>query len=173
MDTEQFDRFVVALSRRTQRRSVLSLFTALGITGLMGGQVAAQTCLANGARCGRATDPTCCSGWCKRKHGSRKRFCKAAPDQGTCTIASNWCAATGSQPCDADGVSCLCYVSSRGYSVCARYPEDCYACETDADCEKRPGVGQPGDHCVQCADCAGAGTNNRACVRRCTHVATA
>ena len=67
MNTKQFDRFAVALSRRTPRRSLLSLLAALGLTGLVVGEVAAQACLADGERCGRATDPACCSGWCKRK----------------------------------------------------------------------------------------------------------
>ena len=172
MDTEQFDRFAVALSRRTPRRSFLSLLAALGVTGLVVKDVAAEECLAAGARCGRATDPPCCSGWCKRKHGSRKKVCKAAPDQGTCSVLMDFCADNGGVPCDTGSQSCVCYVSSRGYSVCAQSPGECYACETDADCEQRPGVGQPGDHCIQCADCAPVDTNNRACMRSCPDPAT-
>lgn len=38
--------------------------------------VADVTCLANGARCGRARDAACCSGRCVRQRGSRKRFCR-------------------------------------------------------------------------------------------------
>ena len=170
MDTEQFDRFAVALSRRTPRRSLLGLFTDLGLTGLVVTDVAAQDCLAAGERCGRATYPACCSGWCKRKHGSRKKVCKSAPDQGTCDITANFCA-NNSPLCNGSG-ACVCYITSRGYSVCALGPADCYACETDADCEQRPDVGQLGDHCIQCADCAGFGTNDRACIRSCPDAAT-
>lgn len=36
------------------------------------------TCLADGARCGRAGDAPCCSGRCARKRGSRKRVCRRA-----------------------------------------------------------------------------------------------
>ena len=173
MDTEQFDRFAVALSRRTPRRSFLSLLTALGFTGLLARDVmAVGECLAEGEHCGPATDATCCSGWCKRKRNSRKKVCKAAPDQGTCIVTVDFCANNGGVLCDSGSRSCLCYVSSRGYAVCAQSPGECYACETDADCAQRSGVGQPGDHCIQCADCAIAGTNNRACMRACPDPAT-
>jgi hypothetical protein len=95
MDTEQFDRFAVTLSRRTPRRAFLNLLAALGLTGLAAREAAAEdVCLGNGEQCGHATDPACCSGLCKRKHGSRKKVCKVAPDQGTCDVDHNDCEAT-------------------------------------------------------------------------------
>jgi hypothetical protein len=169
MDSEHFDRLAIALGRQIPRRSLLGLLGGLGLTRYVTREVAAQECLPDGTRCGGERG-TCCSGWCKRKHGTNKRFCRAAPDQGTCNIGLNFCN-NNSPLCDSGSQSCVCYVTNRGYSVCGQSPAECFACETDAHCEKRPG-GQAGDHCIDCADCAGAGTDSRACVHRCGDPAT-
>jgi hypothetical protein len=169
MDTEQFDRFAVALSRRTPRRSFLSLLTALGFTGLVAGKAAAQTCLANGKHCGRATDPACCSGLCKRKHGSRKKVCKAAPDQGTCDVKQDDCASA--DPCNGDP-TCTCYITTRGASFCGAGvgitppsggPSwDCVDCQQDRDCDQATGKGS---RCIVCPRTCGSDLN--LCARPC------
>ena len=88
MDTEQFDRFAVTLSRRTPRRAFLNLLAALGLTGLAAREAATEdVCLGNGENCGRATDPASCSGLSKRKHGSRKGLVRPLRP-GTATLAT-------------------------------------------------------------------------------------
>jgi hypothetical protein len=170
MDTEQFDRFTVALSRRTPRRAFLILLTALGLTGLVTGEMAAaDVCLGNGEHCGRATDPACCSGLCKRKHGSRKKVCKAAPDQGTCDVEQDDCASTAL--CNNDP-ACTCYVTTRGASFCgvgvglappSGGPDwDCVDCEQDRDCDQATGKGS---RCIVCPRTCGPGLN--LCARPC------
>ena len=171
MDSERFDRIVITLGRQAPRRSLLGLLAGLGLTGFAVRDIAAQgDCLPDGFRCGGSRG-TCCSGWCKRKRGTSKKFCRAAPGQGTCNIGANFCN-NNSPLCDSGSQSCVCYVTSRGYSICAQSPAECFACETDTDCEKRTGVGQAGDRCIECADCAVAGTDNRACVHQCGDPAT-
>ncbi len=172
MDSERFDRLVIELGRQMPRRSLLGLLGGLGLTGYVTRKVAAQGCLPDGTRCGGSRG-TCCSGWCKRKQGSKKQFCRAAPDQGICTTVRDFCAENSALGCDAGRTgSCACYVTSRGYSFCGQSPGECFACEQDADCEKRADVGQPGDRCVECAFCADRGTNNRICIHRCPEPAT-
>jgi hypothetical protein len=165
MDTELFDRLVIALGRQIPRRSLVGLLGGLGLTGFGTRNVAAQsTCLPNGTRCGGSRG-TCCSGLCKRKRGTSKKFCRQAPGQGICTIDFNVCA-NPSRPCDdgSIGAGCNCWVSMRGYSFCGS-PAECFNCETDADCAKRPTVGQAGDHCVHCAGCDA--TSGRRCIHPC------
>jgi hypothetical protein len=175
MDATNFDRLAIAVGQRTTRRIALSLLAALGLTALVR-EEAAAVCLAEGARCGGDQGP-CCSGWCKKK-GGRKKFCKAAPDQGICTIENDFWAGNDTSCDDLTGTPCICMMTSRGYAFCASFNSDvaCFPCRNDADCEKRTGPhpGQPGDRCidtgvgsVNCAD-----TNNRACAHRCPDPAT-
>ena len=165
MDADRFDRLVITFDRRTPRRTVLGLLGALGLTRLVARDVAAQSCAVNGTRCGRATDPECCSGWCKRKRGTNKKFCRQAPGQGICTIDFNACTLVG-QNCNADGsVICQCFVTTQGYSFCGKSTIACFDCASDAACEQRSG-GHPGDRCVVCTSCP-ATTNDRACVPAC------
>jgi hypothetical protein len=151
MDAKRFDTLARSLTSVRSRRPVLALLVGLGLTGLVVADGAAQQCLATGNRCGRADDPECCSGWCKRNRGSRKKFCRAAPDQGICTIEDNICGAgdTRTTTCNApDTPICFCYVTSRGFSFCGQADAIvCVNCTSDADCVKRPG-GQAGDRCV-------------------------
>jgi hypothetical protein len=171
MDPTRFDRLAVAVGQRISRRSTLSLLAALGLTGLKSQEVGAQLGgLVNGQPC--TSGNQCASGFCKRKRGTKKFFCRAAPGQGICSIEFNACEAGGGLSCgDAGGgVDCLCSVTSRGYSFCG-VEDVCFACQTDRDCEKRPGVGKAGDRCVVCLACSG-NFFGRACVRTCPDRAT-
>jgi hypothetical protein len=125
-----------------------------GGLGWHGAPAAAQTCTlkANGERCMGADE--CCSGRCKRKRGTNKRFCRKAPGQGICTVVDNVCTAS-SPNCNSLGTpQCACYVAEDGFSFCGAIPPDptarCFICDSDADCEKRPG-GKAGDRCVDCS----------------------
>jgi hypothetical protein len=151
MEAKRFDTLTRVWSASASRRAAVrflgvpilgSVFTLLGMPAVMATQTLGD-CLHNGVRCTVGTD--CCSGWCKRKRGSRKKFCRAAPDQSICTIESNVCATSGDD-CDAAGIaSCTCYVTSRGFSFCGQTePFTCFDCRNDADCADRPGVGPSG-----------------------------
>jgi hypothetical protein len=175
MYAAHFDCLVLTLTRARTRRSVLGLLAALGLTGLVARDTAAQTCLANGQRCGGGRG-TCCSGRCVRKRGTNRKFCRPAPNQGTCTIENDVCDPS-TTPLDCSATSsaqCLCYMTTRGYSFCAVGGASftCFACETNADCEQRPAFGQPGDRCVQCPGCGGT-PSGRGCVHECPTPATA
>lgn len=62
MDSERFDRLVIAMGRQIPQRSLLGLLGGLGFTGLLTWDLAAQaTCLSNRSRCG-GDRGTCCSG---------------------------------------------------------------------------------------------------------------
>ena len=169
MDADRFDRLTVAVAHRATRRSALALAAAAGLSALLV-EEALAACAAIGTRCGRAGDLTCCSGRCVRKSGTNKKFCRRAPGQSICTIENNVCV---NQPPNCHEIgspsNCVCWVTSRGFSFCGGNQLTCFGCETNADCEKRPEVGQPGDRCVQCASCDAV--NNRGCVRKCPNPA--
>ena len=165
MDPTRFDRLTMMLSQRSTRRTALGLLAALGLTGLVR-EEAAAACQGGTGRCGRATDLECCSGRCVRKRGTRKRFCRPAPDQGICTINQNVCESVAGTLCSSEDFGCACRRTTQGYSFCGG-GSNCFNCETDADCEKRVG-GHRGDRCVQCSsnlNCAS--TNGRACTFPC------
>ena len=134
-----------------------ALSAALG--GLLAAQVreAKAVCLENGMRCGGERG-TCCSGVCKRKPGTNKKFCRPAADQGTCTVEQDACT-TGLFSCNGDQ-SCLCWVTPRGASFCGGPGGVCVACERDADCESAP---VKGAKCARCPECP-SGT---VCVQPC------
>ena len=166
MDADRFDAVARSFSRRAGVRGLAAV--ALGVVGTQ--RAGAQTCTTNGLPC---TDgEQCCSGRCKRKRGSRKKFCRAAPDQGTCTIEDDTCDG-GSSACDAAGTSsCICHVTSGGFSFCgATSSGTCFTCTSDRGCARRPGVGQRGDRCVQCPSSCSE-TNHRMCVHKCSNPAT-
>ena len=180
MEAERFDTLTRAWSSSASRRAavrflgvrVLGIVLTLFMTGTARATHTAGDCLHNGVRCTAGTD--CCSGWCKRKRGSRKKFCRATPDQGICTVEQNTCV-TSSDDCDAAGTAaCTCYVTTRGFSFCAQNegPLACLDCTSDADCEDRDPEGQAGDRCVQCL-VACPETNNRACLHKCPNPASA
>ena len=163
MDGERFDRIAKALGTGVGRRGVLrgalgaALGAALGVAGVR--QAAAQgTCLENGSRCGREGDGTCCSGVCKRKRGTNKKFCRQAPGQGNCTVEWRGCPEFLHEVRTC-GQGCECYVTTRGASFCGD-GGPCVACEQDADCEK---TGKKGSKCITCRWCPGGNT----CVAPC------
>jgi hypothetical protein len=164
VDSKRFDGLCRALGTETSRRSVLGGLGALGLTALVREEVLAA-CADNGTRCGREGDLACCSGRCVRKRGTRQKFCREAPGQGICTVEFNSCSNSPSLTCGVrgPGLSCFCYVTSRGYSYCGGAAL-CFTCETDTDCEKWS-EGQRGDRCVECTHCPT--TSNRACARKC------
>ena len=173
MDAERFDDLTRRLATAASRRRLLKGMAAGLVAGALGGRggpAAAQdvcTLKANGERC--AGGGECCSGRCVRKRGTNKKFCRRAPGQGICTVANDICV-SGTPHCNAAGsaTTCLCYVTSRGWSFCGAdfdLPEDCFACANDADCEERDG-GLPGDRCVRCLDNCPL-TGDRACARPC------
>ena len=188
MDAKHFDSLTRSLLAAGSRRAalrllgapalgrILALLSGLSLTTLLAREVRAQECSPDGTRCGRATDPECCSGWCKRKRGSRKKFCRAAPGQGICTVEDNICGTgdTRTTTCNATGsATCFCYVTSRGFSFCGQADAIvCVNCTSDADCVNRPG-GQAGDRCVPanpprcCPDVSG-----QLCVHECPNPAT-
>jgi hypothetical protein len=180
MDATRFDTLTQGWSTRRSRRTALRLVgvPALGsVLGLLGMSTAGAThepglCLPNGSRCGQTDDPACCSGRCKRKRDTNKKFCRAAPGQGICTIEGDTCL-TGSHACDAGGTfSCTCYVTTTGRSFCGDNDSaTCVNCQSDRDCEERPEVGQRGDRCVQGPACC-PDTGNRLCVHKCPTPAT-
>jgi hypothetical protein len=165
MDPTRFDRLAMTVGQRTTRRAALSLLAALGLIGLGSeGAIAQLGGLVNGQPC--TSGNQCASGFCKRKRGTKKFFCRAAPGQGICSIEFNACEAAGDLVCGAaSGGDCLCFVTGRGYSFCG-VEDACFACATDGDCEKRPGVGKAGDRCVVCQECSGS-FFGRACVHKC------
>jgi hypothetical protein len=153
MHPRHFDRLTLALSttgsRRIALRALLSA-TALSVAG--GQRVNAQACTPNGQRCGRPTDLQCCSGLCKRKQGSQKKYCRKADHQGTCDIEQDGC--LGGVTCNGN-VQCNCFVTTTGRSFCGG-SLSCTACTSDAEC--KPVMGK-GSKCVQCAAiCSGIDT---------------
>jgi hypothetical protein len=160
MDPTRFDRLAVAVGQRTSRRAALGLSAALGLAGL-GREGVAAACLANGVRCG-AGRGRCCSGWCRRKAGTDRKFCRAAPDQGTCTIETNACGSSGTRSCSSSK-PCFCYVTPAGRSFCGG--NTCFEkdCSSDADCVEDHGAG---------AICLPAGTGccggNKGCIPACS-----
>jgi hypothetical protein len=166
MDPAHFDRLAITVGQRITRRSALSLVTALGFTGIRSQGAGAQLGgLVNGEPCSKGFE--CASGFCRRKKGTNKRFCRQAKGQGICSTEFNACEAGGNLVCGTatGGGDCNCYVTGSGYSFCG-VEDTCFACQTNSDCEQRPGVGQKGNRCVVCAGCTG-NFFGRACVRTC------
>src|SRR5215213_2217254 len=144
MNPTSFDHLVIVLGRRIPRRSLVGLLGALGLTGLVASDVAAA-CLKNGQRCGGARG-TCCSGLCKHKRGTHKKFCRQAANQGECTVEENECNG-GSLSCGTnnDGGNCVCYETTTGRSFCGAQsgvanPVHC-DCTSDTQCVQRIGKG--------------------------------
>src|SRR5688500_5311480 len=118
MDAQGFDAFVRLVTAGRSRRAAFRLLTAAFAAGVGVAHVreAAAQCLENGEPCDPKASPNgCCSGKCSRK---RKR-CKAAPNQGICTIEDNTCAGTPTICDDAGSGNCRCFVTTRGFSFCA------------------------------------------------------
>jgi hypothetical protein len=119
MDAVRFDHLAVAVAGRTTRRTALALLSGLGLSALLI-QDAQAVCKDNGSRCQQSND--CCSGRCIRKPGTSRKFCRAAPDQGICTIALDRCGSTTTVCGSArDNSTCYCFLRPNGASVCARF----------------------------------------------------
>jgi len=127
MDPHRFDRLTVAVAHRATRRSALALLSALGLGALVS-EHALAVCAADGASCLQSDD--CCSGLCKKKRHSPKKFCRAAPGQGICTIAEDTCGPTVSIECG--NPNCQCARRANGASVCANIPD--FRCAFQGDC---------------------------------------
>jgi hypothetical protein len=181
MDTEQFDRLARDVNRAGTRRGALRLLWSGALAGagvVLGLNVAqparAQSCLGDGARCSDAAE--CCSSWCKRKHGSHKKFCRRAENQGICSGADNKCT-SGSVVCgtNSTGDGCPCFVTTAGRSFCGAgsvvEADDC-GCTGDKQCEQRIGKGAK---CVQvegvCAALCPSGTTT-GCLAPCPNLFT-
>jgi hypothetical protein len=112
-----------------------------------------------------------------RKGETNQKFCRAAPDQGICTIEGDFCVGLETSCADGTGTPCQCLITSRGHSFCASFNSDvtCVPCKTNAECEKLivdgQRVGKKGDRCLQCAACTLSG--GRACAHTCPNPATA
>ena len=141
MNANQFDTLARRLVDRTTRRGVLGGLVVGALAQAPARVLGVVTCLENGKRCHAGSD--CCSGVCKRKRKTHKRFCRAAPHQGICTIASDACSFTG-VPCSVSSGSdydCQCYVTPAGRSFCGS--NGCYVmpCKSDAECASAHGAG--------------------------------
>ncbi len=181
MDGPRFDALARRLSATGSRRAALRALAASLVTFSLDWRIVQAdhtpcTRKANGERCTRGSE--CCSGRCKRKRGTNKRFCRKAPGQGICTVVENICE-TQSVECNTPGTpQCVCFVAEDGFSFCGRNAdivERCFICDSDADCEKRDG-GQPGDRCVYCGGtlCTNrpvGNINDTACISRCPNPA--
>jgi hypothetical protein len=156
MDSRCFEAIVRSFGTgATSRRDALRVLAGAALVGLLArfgadGAGAQGACLDNGQRCGGELG-TCCSGFCKRKRGTNKRFCRPAPGQGTCTIEQDAC--VDGSTCNGDS-QCRCSVTTRGQSFCGG-GGTCTDCTGDAKCEKLTGRGSK---CVQCPNCFGFNT---------------
>jgi hypothetical protein len=164
MDADRFDALTRRLGATDSRRRVLrgTLGAALGgllaAAGMPGDAAAQLGGLADGQPC--TSGEECSSGRCKRKRGTRKKFCRHAPGQGTCIADVDACVDSPST-CNNDP-SCVCFVTTRGWSVCAVSALTCVACDGDGDCEQVIGKGS---RCIRCDDCLVS--TGFACVRPC------
>lgn len=140
------------------RRAALRLAAGSGLGALLarpGRPEAAAACRRDGKECARGGQ--CCSGLCRRG------TCRAAPGQGTCTIASDRCAGVD-RGCKA-GQPCSCYVTARGASFCgANFDQVCSSCDRDEDCEFVTG---PGSACIRLTDSCGCNGDDRGFTRKC------
>ena len=164
MDGNRFDDATRALAAAgtTSRRQALRLLAGSALGGvlvLLGRGEAAAACQANGTRCKEGKQ--CCSGRCVRKPGTDKKVCRRAIGQSICTIENDSCGATQKDCAEpGSGDSCLCYVTTRGVSVCASSAST-RTCSTDLECAEEFDV--PGARCIRCAFNA----TGRACALPC------
>ncbi|MDQ3695349.1 MAG: hypothetical protein M3464_17225 [Chloroflexota bacterium] len=163
MDSQRFDRFTKTIangaSRRHLLRGVAGGVLAAAVAHFGGGteaaaQVAAAArCFGNNKKCKRGTQ--CCSGIC------RKKKCRPAPQQGTCTIRKDTCKLTGGigfgPKCN--GVQgCECIVTKTGAAFCREIGgAACTSCFSNQDCAVAFG---PNAKCIRgstCGDPCGIG----------------
>ena len=154
MEPRRFDGLAISISRRTTRRAAVGALIGFGASRFASpARAATAICLNDGQRCGKSASRPCCSGWCKRKHGSQRKTCKSGPDRGVCNVANDYCTLTGAAACG--DPACYCFLRPNGASVCASvfgiYPE--MMCSF------------PGDTCTDKACRAALGDNGAFCVR--------
>ena len=158
MDERRLDAAARALARVGSRRAALRLAAGGGLAAVLtrlGRREATAACRKNGKQCSRGGQ--CCSGVCKR------RTCRSAPGQGTCTTASDVCAGTNFG-CK-EGQPCSCYVTARGASFCGtRFDTVCSSCDRDEDCEFVTG---PGSACIRLTAACGCAGDDRGFTRKC------
>ena len=98
MHGNRFDAFVRSVTAGRSRRDALRLLTTSVAAGVGVVQVreAAAQCVENGERCDPKVIPNdCCSGRCSRK----RKKCRPAFNQGTCTVEDNVCTSSGTVVC--------------------------------------------------------------------------
>lgn len=152
MDDRHFDALTKAVvatiaSRRRALRVAAGGGLGLALTRFVAGglevrEVAAKGCRKERKDCKR--DRQCCSGICK------KRKCRRAPTQLTCTIQKNFCASgADGTGCGAanGGDPCSCVVTTSGASFCGVIASlECVPCLGSGDCAV---VAGPGSVCVR------------------------
>lgn len=132
--------------------------SALALVGLARGADAAQleadaACRQENKECKR--DTQCCSGIC------RKKRCRRAPSQGTCTIRKDTCKLTGGigfgPKCN--GVSsCECITTKAGAAFCRQIGgAACTSCDSDFDCVAALGANAKCIRGSTCGDPCGIG----------------
>jgi hypothetical protein len=162
VDASLFDRFTVAIAQRTTRRAALALLSAIGFGTLLV-EEAQAVCIENGKRCDPNAVPNgCCSGRCPRK----KKRCRPAFKQDSCTVEDNFCTDTGNFECGSTTIPCLCRLTIDGQSFCSQ-SNDAVDCTTHQECEQRLGKGS---RCCPLGDrCSGGGAGNE-CATKCPNV---
>ena len=159
MHAQRFDAIVRLVTSARSRRDTFRLLTTSVAAGAGVVQVreAGAQCILNGKRCDPKDSPNgCCSGKCSRK---RKR-CRPAFNQGTCTVEDNVCTSSGNFVC---GSGCFCRVTIDGQSFCSE-GNDGEDCTTHRECEQRFGKGA---RCAPKGDtCSGGGPGNE-CTLKC------
>lgn len=160
MDGQRFDAIVrLVTSSQSRRDTFRLLMTSIAATvGLTQVREAAAECLENGEPCNPKASPNgCCSGKCSRK----RKKCRPAFNQGTCTVEDNFCTQSGNYDC---GSGCLCRVTIDGRSFCSE-GNDGQDCTTHRECEQRFGKGA---RCAPKGDiCSGGGPGNE-CTLKCS-----
>jgi hypothetical protein len=109
MESRDFDVLTRLLSAASSRRALARALAGLvlGLTGLQA-EEASASCSGPGTRCGRSGDLACCAGACKKKRGSRKRFCTA--NRNACTAPLSSCG----NSCGPVGSDCICMSGGGG-----------------------------------------------------------
>jgi len=150
LDERRFDSLIKALafvSRRTALRAAAKGALGLAFARGVPGGLEVQEAIAKGCRKKRKDckrDRQCCSGICK------KRTCRQAPTQLTCTIRKNFCeSGLEETACGTTngGDPCVCVVTTSGASFCGNIADiECVPCIGSGDCAA---VAGPGSACVQ------------------------
>jgi hypothetical protein len=156
-----------AAALATRRDTLRTLAGAIGLAaGTAPASGTAATCLRNGKECKRGNQ--CCSGFCKRGKGDKKR-CRKVSSASTCTIRDDLCVQPPGGPfvdCGVGSVLCACLVTTAGRAFCADPLQTFVECETNADCVAEIGRGTV---CVKLrtGPSCNSGPPVKNCFRRC------